>query len=98
MGTEIMKIFILIILFCGKKNSCLGLYTLLLLKIIFSMKGIIFTFGGWGKMCGYLYVHFFKVAKMWKVYKWKKVKQGSQVCLIHTINVHTHLQKSHKKS
>ena len=65
MGKEIMKIFILIILFCGNKNSCLGLYTLLLLKIIFSMKGIICMFGGWGKMCGYyLYVYFFKVAKM----------------------------------
>ena len=64
MGTEIMKILILIILFYGNKNACLGLYKLLLLKIIFSMKGIICMFGGWGKMCGYLCVYFFKVAKM----------------------------------
>ena len=63
------------------KNVCLKfvwwfLYTLLLLKIIFSMKDIICMFGGWGKMCGYLCVYFFKVVKMWKVYKWKKWKNG----------------------
>ena len=43
-GTEILKIFIPVMLFYGNKNNvCLGfvrwfLYTLLLLKTIFSMK------------------------------------------------------------
>ena len=32
------------------------------------MKDIICIFGGWGKMCGYLCVYFFKVVKMLKVY------------------------------
>ena len=41
--------------------------TLLLLKIIVSMKGDMWVFWGWGKMCENC-AYFFKVVKMLKLY------------------------------